>query len=163
MSDTKLSKAVTYKLLAGIPEKQGEEVNAFMRDLAKRDAVLMQVAGEITGYTSKQGQFGENIGFNGEFILKSAITGEVFETTKVYFDKAFAEQVKARFDQRSESSERVQITAQVAVVSHSKAPFFTYMATPLKTAETVSRKAMLLSLLAEAPLPKLEAPKVIKK
>lgn len=152
MSDTKLAKSLSYKLLAGISEKSDEEVKAHMKELAKSDTVIAQVAGEISGYNIKNGQYGENIAFSGEFVVKSAITGEILESTKMFFDKGFSDILRGQFDQRKDQSAMVKFSAQISVVSHKKAPFFTYMVTPLRTPEAITRRAELLGTLASAPL-----------
>lgn len=150
MNDTVLRKTISYKVICGIADKKDEEVKAYMRGLAEKDAKLCSVAGEISGYSVKTGQYGENIAFNGEFIVQSAITGEVLESTKMFFDKGFADQVRARFDQRQNGAEMVQFSCEIFVVKHDKAPGFTYMARPLRTPEAVTRKASLMMLLASA-------------
>ena len=150
-NETKMSKSLSYKILAGLQDKNDEEVKAAMRELAVNDTVITSVAGEISGYGVKTGQFGENISFNGFFVARSEITGEVIETTKMFFDKGFGEQLRAQFDNRNQNDEVVRFSAQISVVSHSKAPFFTYMAVPLRTPEAITRRAELLGTLASAP------------
>ncbi len=157
-NETKLSKSLSYKLLAGIPEMQDEEVKAHMKELAKTDTVLAAIAGEVTGYNVKNGQYGENIAFSGTFVAQSAITGEVFETTKIFFDKGFADQLRGRFDTRKDADEIIKFSCQISVVKHAKSPFFTYMTTPLRTPEAITRRAELLGTLASAPL-QIAAPK----
>lgn len=152
MSDTKLSKSLSYKMLAGVGNLLDEEVKAHFKELAKEDTVIAQVAGEISGFSSKTGQYGENIAFSGEFIAKSAITGDIMETTKMFFDKGFSEILKGQFQNRGDGNSMVKFSAQISVVKYHKAPGYTFMATPLRTPEAISRRAELLGVLASAPL-----------
>lgn len=154
---TNLSKSLSYKLLAGIADKADEEVKAHMKALAVDNTVLCQVVGAVSGYTIKNGQYGENIAFSGDFLVKSAITGEIFESTKMFFDKAFADILRGKFDQRKDADAEVKFSAQITVVKYTKSPFFTYMVTPLRTPEAITKRAEMLGTLASVPL--LEKPK----
>lgn len=148
---TSLAKSLSYKKIAGFVDLTEEETKQKMKELAQSDTVLCSVAGEVTGYTIKSTAYGPNIGFTGNFVVRSEITGEVFESTKMFFDKAFSEIIQGRFDKRAENAEGVSFSCSVAVVKHNKAPFFTYMVTPLRTPEAISKRDALLATLDSAP------------
>lgn len=159
MNDTKLAKSLSYKTLAGLSEASDDEVKSAMKEFAKTDTIITQIAGEITGYSIKNAQYGENISFTGNFVARSAITGEIFETSKMFFDKGFSEQLRSQWDSRIDSGEIVKFSAEIMVIKFNKSPFYTYMARPLRTPEAITKRAELLSTLASAPLPvKIAAP-----
>jgi len=154
-NETRLTKSLSYKSIAGLDNATEEEVKSTMKEWGVKNTAIAAVAGEVTGYTIKSGAYGPNIAFTGNFVVRSEITGEVFESTKMFFDKAFSEVIQGRFDKRGAESEGVTFSASISVVKHAKAPFFSYMVTPLRTPEAIDKRKALLATLESAPAPKL--------
>lgn len=143
-------KKMTIKNLCEVPRGTPDDTKAYFKARVAANAAIATIIGHVTGYGLKNGQYGENIFFTGDFFARNEENGKVFESGKLYLPKDTADTIKSQFDSRPDANAGVEFKLQVSVVADPNSGF-TYIASPIRDAQTVSRRAALLGDLGNAP------------
>lgn len=154
-------KKITMKVIADIPrdDSKAATIEKFM-GTAKSHPDFAAISGDITGYGTKKGAFGENFYFNGSFVAINRKSGQIFTSSKIYLPNDLADNAVAAFNGRSKDSEGVHFHAHIQIaLDPSSATGYTFVSQPIKTPESINREAELIAKLTNLPAPKqLAAP-----
>lgn len=105
------------------------------------------IAGRVTGYRVAHSQYGESLGFQGQFAAINNLTGEQFSSNEAFLPRTLEETLKAQLSNASKLE--VEFQAEVVVGEHPTSGFC-YIVRPVSTRESVARHYQLLVGLGEA-------------
>lgn len=109
--------------------------------------VVCAVAGTTSGYRVANSQYGESLGFQGQFAAVNALTGEQFTANEAFFPRSLEDTLKARL--AGAPGMEVEFQAEVLVGDHPTTGFC-YIVRPVSTKETLAKHQALLAGLGTA-------------
>lgn len=142
---------ITLKVLAGLT-REGD-MKAAMYKLAEQKGDFVAIAGDVHAYGVKQGALGDSVMFVGQFVGVNRNTGEVYEATKLYLPRGLADEIKSKFDARTDGNP-ITFNAEIKPVLAKDAVMgFQYIYKPISTAESLNRSNQLLGQIQALPAP----------
>ncbi len=149
-------KKITMKTIAGLNRDidKAATVKHFLDQLATHPD-FAAVSGDVTGFGTKPGVFGENYYFNGTFIAINRKTGEVFKAPKIYLPNDLAENVVAAFNGRvkeGDAGNGVHFSAHIILAEDKGgATGYTFVSKPIANPQSINREAELQAVLTGLP------------
>lgn len=152
MSITTLKK-ISVKELLGL--KRTDSGSEAMKKLLDAGHIkIFRIKGNVTGYGTKNTQFGESMVLTGQFIAQNLVDGKLFKASKAYMPKDFTETVISNFNNRGDAANGLEFTAEVSVIKDSSAGTgYTYIVEPVETEVTRSFEAQALKEFNALPAP----------
>lgn len=129
--------------------------------------IVLLINGLVDGYNIKTTNFGDSVALQGEFNAINPINGEAYLSNVAYLPSDFAAMIQKKLDNRKDSSETVEFSAQITPVKSEKgARGYTFVMEPVQTVEVYNRRTAMLEKLqsqfAALPAP-VEQPKIEEK
>jgi ABC-type Fe3+-hydroxamate transport system substrate-binding protein len=154
----KILRTMTAKEIMGVTGKDSVAKEQWMKHAKAGFEPLFHIAGDVQGYGMKHTTNGEQTFLLGIFLGRNNVTGQLFRSTKVYLpSKGDSETIVAMFKTGRETDKDfiLGFTYEYNVEESDKSPTgYTYVGSPERSPEQVTREAELIGRMKALPAPK---------